>query len=582
MEVGDPQVVVQQARERVGSVLRDKWRLDRVLGVGGMATVYAATHRTGSRAAIKMLHASHAWDAEIKRRFLREGYVANTVAHPGAVRVIDDDVTEDGTVFIVMDLLEGETLDARRKRMGGSLPPEDALPLVDQLLDILVSAHAKEIVHRDIKPENIFVTHEGVVKLLDFGVARLRSHNPGSVTTLLGTMFGTPAFMAPEQALGRTEQIDAQSDLWGVGAVMFSLLAGRLVHVTQTLTEQLVAHASRPAPSLATLAPQVPQSIVAIVDRALAFEKSARWPDARAMHQAVRDAQIALGWPVPPSMPSSIRGSISLPAPSSTGRAGISSPLSAERAISGSSSGDHPRVGLPSIGMGAEYRSRRTPSERSHRGQRLVTYPSSRAKRIPVGGPAAANPPPPVIPAYAPVPFAKDHVPVSAVQPRPASTLSTRCVSRNVPFFPTWLSSPMIRVIRCPFLRMTAGLKSPPPTNVPESRLRCPGVSGMTSNVPLPVERFRLISMATRCFAGAALPAGTATSVAPAIAATPSVRTARFRCMIELLCFGRPCGSPWSLDRGAHAAAMAGNGAVIDSTSRVGDNAQRSLPTDGE
>lgn len=352
MEVGDPQVVVQQARERVGSVLRDKWRLDRVLGVGGMATVYAATHRTGSRAAIKMLHASHAWDAEIKRRFLREGYVANTVAHPGAVRVIDDDVTEDGTVFIVMDLLEGETLDARRKRMGGSLPPEDALPLIDQLLDILVAAHAKEIVHRDIKPENIFVTHEGAVKLLDFGVARLRSHNPGSVTTLLGTMFGTPAFMAPEQALGRTEQIDAQSDLWGVGAVMFSLLAGRLVHVTQTLTEQLVAHASRPAPSLATLAPQVPPAVVAIVDRALAFEKSARWPDARAMHQAVRDAQIALGWPVPPSMPSSIRGSISLPAPSSTGRAGISSPLSAERAILGSPSADPPRAALPSIGLG--------------------------------------------------------------------------------------------------------------------------------------------------------------------------------------------------------------------------------------
>jgi serine/threonine-protein kinase len=317
-----------------------------------MATVYAATHRTGSRAAIKMLHASHAWDAEIKRRFLREGYVANTVAHPGAVRVIDDDVTEDGTVFIVMDLLEGETLDARRKRMGGALPPEDVLPLIDQLLDILVAAHGKEIVHRDIKPENIFVTHEGAVKLLDFGVARLRSHNPGSVTTLLGTMFGTPAFMAPEQALGRTEQIDAQSDIWGVGAVMFSLLAGRLVHVTQTLTEQLVAHASRPAPSLATLAPQVPASVVEIVDRALAFEKSARWSDARAMHQAVRDAQIALGWPVPPSLPSSIRGSISLPAPSSTGRAGISSPLSAERAISGSPSADPPRAALPSIGMG--------------------------------------------------------------------------------------------------------------------------------------------------------------------------------------------------------------------------------------
>jgi eukaryotic-like serine/threonine-protein kinase len=356
MEVGDPQVVVQQARARVGSVLRDKWRLDRVIGVGGMATVYAATHRTGSRAAIKMLHASHAWDAEIKRRFLREGYVANTVAHPGAVRVIDDDVTEDGTVFIVMDLLEGETLDGRCKRLGGSLPPEDVLPLIDQLLDILVAAHNKQIVHRDIKPENIFVTHEGFVKLLDFGVARLRSQNPGSVATLLGTMFGTPAFMAPEQALGRTEQIDAQSDIWGVGAVMFSLLAGRLVHVTQTLTEQLVAHASRPAPSLASLTPDMPPSIVAIVDRALAFEKSMRWADAQAMHQAVRDAQIALGWPVPPAMPSASGAAISFPLPSARGRL-VSAPPSTERGAvsvpsSGvQSSGEHPPVGTPSIAV---------------------------------------------------------------------------------------------------------------------------------------------------------------------------------------------------------------------------------------
>jgi serine/threonine-protein kinase len=301
-------------------VLCEKWRLDRVIGVGGMATVYAATHRTGSRAAIKMLHPSHAWDAEIKRRFLREGYVANTVAHPGAVRVIDDDATEDGAVFIVMDLLEGETLEARRKRMGGKLPPEDALSLVDQLLDILVAAHAKEIVHRDIKPENVFVTHEGTVKLLDFGVARLRNVNSGSVTTLLGTMFGTPAFMSPEQALGRTEQIDAQSDVWGVGAVMFSLISGRLVHVTQTLTEQLVAHASKPAPSLADVAPQTPPPIVAIVDRALAFEKDKRWSDARAMHQAIREAAIALGWPVPASS----RSLASLPPPSSAiGRSGV-------------------------------------------------------------------------------------------------------------------------------------------------------------------------------------------------------------------------------------------------------------------
>ena len=323
-----PLPVVEHARARVGAVLRGKWRLDRLFGVGGMAAVYSATHRTGSRVDIKMLHAVHAWDVEIRRRFLREGYVANTVAHPGAVRILDDDVAEDGAVFLVMDLLEGETLEARSQRLGGRLPAEDLLPLVHQLLDILVAAHTKRIVHRDLKPENIFLTHEGVVKLLDFGVARLRSPNSTSVTTLHGAMFGTPAFMPPEQALGRTEQVDAQSDLWAVGALMFSLLAGRLIHVTETLTELLVAHASKPAPSLSAVAPHVPDPIVAIVDRALEFEKARRWPDAQAMQQAVQEAQAALGCQVSGS-------------PSGLGRRMLATPTPPEAS-----------AGLPSMALG--------------------------------------------------------------------------------------------------------------------------------------------------------------------------------------------------------------------------------------
>jgi hypothetical protein len=243
-----------------------------------------------------VLHASLSRDEDAKRRFLREGYVANTVAHPSVVRVIDDDVSEQGEAFIVMDLLEGETVEARAARTGGKLPPEEVVTIVEQLLDVLAAAHEKKIVHRDIKPDNVFLTRDGHVKLIDFGIARLRQ--PGGITTLNNVTFGTPAYMSPEQALGKTDRIDEQSDLWAVGATTFSLLAGRLVHVTETLNEQLVAHAARHAPSLLDVAPSVPPQVAAVVDRALAFEKIDRWPDARAMQRAIQAAAAELGWPL--------------------------------------------------------------------------------------------------------------------------------------------------------------------------------------------------------------------------------------------------------------------------------------------
>ncbi|HEV3194298.1 MAG TPA: Cys-tRNA(Pro) deacylase [Polyangiaceae bacterium] len=119
-DVLDP--MVARAGIRVGSVLRGKWRLDALLGVGGMAAVYAATHRTGSRAAVKVLHTEWSVNPQTRSRFLREGYLANKVAHDGAVKVIDDDVADDGALFLVTELLDGETLDDRRIRLGGRLP----------------------------------------------------------------------------------------------------------------------------------------------------------------------------------------------------------------------------------------------------------------------------------------------------------------------------------------------------------------------------------------------------------------------------------------------------------------------------
>jgi serine/threonine-protein kinase len=202
----DVKVATERAEARIGSVIKDKWRLDRLLGVGGMACVYAATHRNKKRAAVKMLHREYSTDAAIRERFLREGYLANSVGHRGVVTVDDDDIAEDGTAFIVMELLDGETLEQRWRRKEQRLPVEEALAVADQVLDALAAAHDKGVVHRDLKPENLFLTRDGVVKLLDFGIGRLKELKGAPTSTLSGATMGTPAFMAPEPARCRWER----------------------------------------------------------------------------------------------------------------------------------------------------------------------------------------------------------------------------------------------------------------------------------------------------------------------------------------------------------------------------------------
>src|SRR5450631_3091958 len=134
-----------------------------------MAVVYRATHRNRAEFAIKMLHGELSMREDIRARFLREGYAANSVKHPGAVRVVDDDVAEDGAAFLVMDLLEGATVEELWERADRHLPVPVAAAIVHQLLDVLTAAHEAGIVHRDIKPANLFVTTDGTVKVLDFG-----------------------------------------------------------------------------------------------------------------------------------------------------------------------------------------------------------------------------------------------------------------------------------------------------------------------------------------------------------------------------------------------------------------------------
>ena len=281
--------VRRPARARVGQVLCGKWRLDRLIAVGGMAAVYAATHRFGRRAALKILHGSLAEDESVRERFLREGYAANQVGHPGAVAVLDLDVAEDGAPFLVMELLEGETLDQRWLRTG-PMSPEDVLAMADQLLDVLAAAHDAGVVHRDLKPENVMVLADGSIKVLDFGIARMPASADATDT---GLLMGTPAFMPPEQMRARWADVDARSDLWAAGALMFSLVAGRYVHQRESPADMIIACATEPAPSLATVA-SLPLELVDVVDRALAFEPEDRFQSARSMQRAVRAAMLAI------------------------------------------------------------------------------------------------------------------------------------------------------------------------------------------------------------------------------------------------------------------------------------------------
>ncbi len=272
---------------RLGEVVAGKWEITSVLRVGNMASTYGARHRNGHRVALKVLHAAWSGDASLACRFTRSGYLANGVCHRGVVPAIDDGVTDDGCPFLVYTLLTGRDMEALRAERG-QLPAQDVLERTIELLEILHAAHARGIVHRNLKPGNVFVTDDGEVKLLGFGASALVDGLATSDVTDAYTAVGTPAFMAPEQAQGLREDVDATTDVFGVGATMFTLLSGEHVHPGRGSRELLRRAAVEPARSLSAVAPRLPQQVVAVVDRALAFSREERWPSALIMAEALR------------------------------------------------------------------------------------------------------------------------------------------------------------------------------------------------------------------------------------------------------------------------------------------------------
>ena len=270
---------------RVGSVIKGKWTVEGLLGVGGMAAVYAASHRNGQKAALKILHADFAREKTICERFLREAYVSNKVNHSATVQVLDDDMTEQGEPFLIMELLLGETVRDAWKKCGRTMPIGRVLQICERVVDCLASCHVINVIHRDLKPANIFITEDGEIKVLDFGVAQMRDAT--SERTATGTALGTPAYMSPEQAMGLVDQLDGRADLFSVGAMMHALITGHRINNGRTEQEALVMAATKPVPSVARLAPHLPIELIKVIDKALAWDRRNRFQDSREMQRGL-------------------------------------------------------------------------------------------------------------------------------------------------------------------------------------------------------------------------------------------------------------------------------------------------------
>ena len=274
-----------------GQVLGGRYRLVEPLGEGGMGSVWVAENLAikGAEVALKVMHGAFGHDATIVRRFRTEAEATVRIGHPGIVRVFDFGELEDGTPYLVMERLQGESLADRLEREG-ALAPREAVEVLCAVLDALEAAHDKDILHRDLKPENIFLTREGervVPKILDFGVSKILGSDAERVKlTRTGALVGTPAYMAPEQAMGE-EAVDTRADLWAMGVILYELVSSRLPYEGQNYNAMLVQIVTgRPKP-VTEHVPSLDPGLVAIIERAMARSPRQRYPSARAMREAM-------------------------------------------------------------------------------------------------------------------------------------------------------------------------------------------------------------------------------------------------------------------------------------------------------
>jgi eukaryotic-like serine/threonine-protein kinase len=293
-----------------GKVVGQRYRIARLIGAGGMGSVYEAVDAvTGMGVAVKIITAEMAKNPTLMGRFEREARAAATIETPHIIKVLDAGTDEGlGLPFLAMELLDGEDVQQLIKRLG-PLPPDLALRIVAQACLGLDRAHEARIIHRDIKPANFFLAKTGggqrVVKLLDFGIAKI-AHDPESNTetaglTRTGSMLGSPLYMSPEQARGHKD-LDRRADVWSMGVVLYQALTGRTPHQdTDALGELIIAICTEEAAAIQELAPWVSPQIAAIAHQAMRFAPEERFQTAADMLDAIRPL-LAGGWAIEESM----------------------------------------------------------------------------------------------------------------------------------------------------------------------------------------------------------------------------------------------------------------------------------------
>jgi serine/threonine-protein kinase len=263
---------------RVGQIVAEKYRLERLLGRGGMGEVYEARHVVvGRRFALKLLHPHLAQGSSAVARFVREARAAGSLESPHIAAVVDFATTSDGMPFLVMEYLEGRSL-GRLLASAGPLPVPRAVSLLLQICRGLEAAHRAGIVHRDLKPDNLFVVSQPdgseLLKILDFGIAKLVDE-PSAQLTHSGAVLGTAFYMAPEQARGE-KQVDFRVDLYALGVIAFEMLSARKPHPGESYNAILAHILTQPPESLHGLRPGLPEGLVELVETAMAFEPAAR------------------------------------------------------------------------------------------------------------------------------------------------------------------------------------------------------------------------------------------------------------------------------------------------------------------
>jgi serine/threonine protein kinase len=276
----------------VNTVVDEKYRIDGIIGVGGMGVVYRAVQKNIERTvALKMLLPEYTVYPDLVARVEREARTAGQINHSNVVSIIDTGITNEHGPYIAMELLRGEELATVVESVGGRMDPAEAVDIMRQVLAGLDAAHKKGVIHRDLKPENIFLTRDedssrGVVKVLDFGISKLRDDKELNSLTRTGTVMGTPQFMAPEQAAGARDQ-DVRIDLYAAGAVLYAVLCNGLPYEAENYNLLINEILNKPPIQILSRNPSLDPRLAQIVMKAIAKRPEARYQSAREMADAL-------------------------------------------------------------------------------------------------------------------------------------------------------------------------------------------------------------------------------------------------------------------------------------------------------